>query len=207
LKEKVPLEFRKKLPAFAMPYEGGDHYSFRDSDGQIRHAYPMKKYGQGSESVTCRLNADQYERFLIEGTLNKERVIHFSPEARKLFAKHSDAHKVSFTAQFVKAVYQSSTIDGTESKTYEVEVWNGTNNYRTFHGIDRMKVLADAIAWMDKFENSSLTLRTKKKTNRTNTLIEKNSYEGRKNLSHVEIELTLQFITTDDGWVILPAGK
>lgn len=206
LKEKVPLEFRKELPASAIPHEGGGHYSFRDNDGKIRHAYPMKRSEPDSESVTCRVNADQYERYLIEGTLDKERVIHFSPEARKLFAKHADSQKVSFTVQFVKAVYQFSKLAGTEYKYYEAEVWNGSDRYETFRGIDRAEVLGKATSWMDRFDNSTLTLTAKKKLNHSTTLVEKKAYEGRKNLSHVEIELNLEYLTRNDGWVVLPVG-
>ena len=59
---------------------------------------------------------------------------------------------------------------------------------------------------MDRFENSVLTLKTKKSRNRTHVLIEKDTYEGRKSLSHVEIELTVQYLIKNDGWVVLPVG-
>lgn len=200
------MEFRKTLPGTSMPHAGGDHYSFRDNDGNYRNAYRCKLSEPGSETVTCRVSGEQYERFLTEGSLNKERVIHFSPEARKLFAKHDKEQKLSFTVQLVKAVYQSSEPTGTEAKYFEAEVWNGSNKYETFRGKDRSQVLASATAYMDKFENSVLTLRTKKTKNLTRTITEKTDYEGRKNLSHVEVELTVQYLVKSDGWVVLPVG-
>lgn len=200
------MEFLKKLPGTAMPHAGGDHYSFRDNDGNQRNAYRCKLSEPGSETVTCRVTGEQYERFLSEGYLDKERVIHFSPDARKLFAKHDKEQKLSFTVQLVKAVYQSSELTGTGDKYFEAEVWNGSNKYENFRGTDRGKVLAEALAWMDRFENSVLTLKTKKSRNRTHVLIEKDTYEGRKSLSHVEIELTVQYLIKNDGWVVLPVG-
>lgn len=200
------MEFLKKLPGTAMPHAGGDHYSFRDADGNNRNAYRCNMSEPGSETVTCRVTGEQYERFLSEGSLNKERVIHFSPDARKLFAKHDKEQKLSFTVQFVKAVYQSSVPTEVEAKYYKAEVWNGSNRYENFFGPDRAQVLAEATAWMDRFDNSVLTLKTKKSRNRTHVLIEKTTYEGRKNLSHVEIELTVQYLIKNDGWVVLPVG-
>lgn len=200
------MEFRTQLPATAVPHANGSHYTFRDTDGKMRNAYPMKRREAGSDSVIFRVNAEQYERFLSEGMLDRQRVISFSPEVRKLFAKHSNEQKISFTVQFVKAVYQSALASNTESITYEVEVWNGKDSYRTFRGDNRMHVLTEALAYMDKFDKASLTLKTKKKPVFSNTLVEKGTYEGRKYLSYVELELTLEYLTKNEGWVVLPAG-
>lgn len=200
------MEFLKKLPGTAMPHAGGDHYSFRDNDGNQRNAYRCKLSEPGSETITCRVTGEQYERFLKEGSLDKERVINFFPDARKLFSKHDKEQKLSFTVQLVKAVYQSSELTGTEDKYFEAEVWNGSNKYETFRGKDRSQVLANATAYMDRFENSVLTLKTKKTKNLARTVVEKTTYEGRKNLSYVEIELTVQYLIKNDGWVVLPVG-
>jgi hypothetical protein len=205
--EETDMEFIKELPLDAAASSNGDHYSFIDSDGNQRNAYQMRFAEPGHETVTCNITGALLERALDNtGELDKSRVIHFFPEAAKLLARHENSQKISFTAHVKAAHYHYSEPTGKITRRYDVEVWDGKNSYQTFSIEDRQDALNKALAWMEKFDNPTLHMTTKSKAEMKRTSIEKTQYEGRKNLSHVEVELHLEYLTHVDGWIVLPLG-
>ena len=201
------MEFIRKLPLDAAKSSNGDHYSFVDSEGNQRNAYQMRFAEPGHETVTCNITGAQLERALDKsGELDKSRVIHFFPEAATLLARHENSQKISFTSQVKAAHYQYSEPTGKVTRRYDVEVWDGQSSYQTFSGDDRQDVLNKALAWMEKFDNPTLHMTTKSKAETKRISVVKERYEGRKNLSHVEVELHLEYLTHVDGWIVLPVG-
>jgi hypothetical protein len=201
------MEFLKKLPSSAVVSPDGEQFSFDDGDGRQRHGYRMNITEPGRETVICNVPGTLLERALDRnGELDTHRAIHLFPEVAKLLARHEQSQKISFTAHIKQAHYQYQEDTGKVEQTCKVVVYDKRNTSKTFSGTDRQATLNKALAWMENLDEATLHIKVETKPVLTRKLVSKDHYEGRKNLTHVEVELHLEYLTEVNGWIVLPVG-
>lgn len=199
------MEFLTKLPRTAVISADGDQFSYEDRSGQMFSGYRVTQREPGSETATCNISGELLERVMDDnGNLNRSKVLHIIPQARNLLSRHPQAQKISFTATLKHAHYQFQETTGETKKLYKATVFDDNYASRAFTGTDRKETMSEALAWMEQFEEATITLTQTVKRDIKRTLVSKNDYEGRKNLSNVEIELHLEYFTEVDGWLVLP---
>jgi hypothetical protein len=202
------MEFLKKLPPTAVISSDGEQFSFVDKNtGKPRNGYRVNISEPGSETVICNVTGELLERAMDNaGNLDKKRVILFFPEAKRLLSRHPESQKTSFSATFKQAHYQFQEPTGEIQTHCKVVVFDKRRKSKTFNGQDRTETLEKAVAWMQQFEEATLEISVSTKPVMKRTQIVKDNYEGRKHLTHVEVELHLEYLTEVDGWLLLPEG-
>lgn len=200
------MEFIRELPAAAVLSADGEQFSIKDHEGRQRHGYHVSISEPGHETVICNVSGELLERALgHDATLNSERAIHLFPEASKLFARHPESRKLSFTAHVKAAHYQYLENTGQTERHCKVVV-HGKHTSKSFTGSDRDETLKKALGWMENLDEATLHIKVEDKPITTRRTVIKEVYAGRKNLTHVEVELHLEYLTEVDGWIVLPPG-
>jgi hypothetical protein len=201
------MEFLKKLPRTAVISPDGEQFSYEDRSGQMFSGYRVDISEPGSETVTCNVSGELLERAMDKtGKLDRTRALHLFPQVRNLLARHAESKKISFSANFKQAHYQYQEFTGKVTKEYKVVVSDRKHASKTFTGADRTETMNRALAWMERLPEGNLELTQEEKRESKRTLVSKDHYEGRKNLTNVEVELHLEYLTKVEGWLVLPAG-
>lgn len=202
------MEFLKKLPRTAVISADGDQFSYEDRSGQMFSGYRVTHREPSSETVTCNISGEMLERVMDPNSkLNRSKVIHLIPQARNLLSRHPQAQKISFTATLKNANYQFHEATGKVEKLYKATVFDDNYSSTIFTGPDRKETMGRALAWMENLEEATIALTVDEKRDVKRTLVSKDHYEGRKNLSNVEVELHLEYLTSVEGWLVLPASR
>ena len=206
-KKRMDMEFLDKLPRTAVMSPDGDRFSYTDRGGQEFSGFRVTLRRPGSETVTCNVSGEQLERVTdSNGNLNRSKVIHLFPQARSLLARHSQAQRISFSATLKHANYQFQEVTGKSEKRYKATVFDNNYGSRVFTGTDRKETMDRALTWMEQYEEATIALTSSQKQEVKRTLVSKDHYEGRKNLTNVEVELHLEYLTIVETWLVIPEG-
>lgn len=199
------MEFLKRLPRTAVISPDGEQFSYEDRSGQMFSGYRINISEPGSETVICNVSGELLERAMDKtGKLDRHRVLHLFPQVKNLFARHPESKKISFSANIKQAHYQYHEFTGKTEKQYKVVVFGDKGVSKTFTGINRSATMSKALSWMETLPAATLQLTQEEKRESKRTLVSKDRYEGRKNLTNVEVELHLEYLTNVEGWLVLP---
>lgn len=202
------MDFRKYPPAGSVLSPEGDELIFTDREGNKRYGYFTKVKKSVSTSTYLNITGQEYERLLSDtgdGSLDAGKFLAQARRAKHFMEQHANAEKISLIVEFKSANYRHMVEKARTTTSWKATVRAG-QDVKTFTGINREDVMKEAIEFMKDSDNATLAIekvtKDKPDTIRTTLL----TYAGVSNLSHVEIEATVAYLTESPGWIIFPVG-